>query len=485
MQLGGAVGTLSALGDSGLEVVADVARQLGLAEPELPWHTVRLRPARLACALAAALGAMGKIARDVVLLAQTEVAEVMEADPIGRGGSSTMPHKRNPVGAVAVVACAQRAPGLAATVLSAMAQEHERAAGAWQAEWETQTELLRLAGSAAAALKEVLDGLVVDAGQMRANLERTGQLLMSESVAVALSGSLGRPAAQKLVEKAAARAVGDRRSLREVLLELPEVADGLGPERLDRGTGPGALPGRHQRVDRPSARESRMTIALNHEFTGPDGGPVVVLSNSIGTSLSMWDAQAAALARRLRVLRYDTRGHGASPVPAGPYSIEDLAGDLLAMLDANRIERASLCGLSIGAMTCIAAAARAPERVDRLILCCTSSWLGPERSAAYRERAAAVREGGLEPIADAVVDRWLTPAFRRAHPDVTQRMRDALRRDPGRGVRGLLRGALADGSARCARQGRGSDAGDRRRRGSGHATRRRRADCRRDRWRAV
>ncbi len=176
-----------------------------------------------------------------------------------------------------------------------------------------------------------------------------------------------------------------------------------------------------------------MTIALNHEFTGPDGGPVVVLSNSIGTSLSMWDAQAAALARRLRVLRYDTRGHGASPVPAGPYSIEDLAGDLLAMLDANRIERASLCGLSIGAMTCIAAAARAPERVDRLILCCTSSWLGPERSAAYRERAAAVREGGLEPIADAVVDRWLTPAFRRAHPDVTQRMRDGFVATPVEG----------------------------------------------------
>lgn len=238
LQLGGAVGTLSALGDSGLEIVADVARELGLAEPDAPWHTVRLRPARLACALALALGAMGKVARDVVLLAQTEVAEVAEGGAIGRGGSSTMPHKRNPVGAVAVVACAQRAPGLAATVLSAMVQEHERAAGAWQAEWETLTELLRLTGSAAASLVQLLDALQVEPEAMRANLERTGDLLMSESVAVALSGSIGRPAAQKLVEQAAARAVSEHRPLRDVLIELPEVSNGLGAERLDAALDP-------------------------------------------------------------------------------------------------------------------------------------------------------------------------------------------------------------------------------------------------------
>ncbi len=238
VQLGGAVGTLSALGDSGLEVVADVAGQLGLPEPDTPWHTVRLRPARLACALAMALGAMGTIARDIVLLAQTEVAEAAEGGAVGRGGSSTMPHKRNPVGSVAVLACAQRGPGLAATILSAMVQEHERAAGAWQAEWETLIELLRLAGSASASLKEVLDGLIVDPERMRANLERTGELLMSESVAVALSGSIGRPAAQKLVEEAVSRSVRDGRSLRDVLIELPEVAEGLGTERLDAALEP-------------------------------------------------------------------------------------------------------------------------------------------------------------------------------------------------------------------------------------------------------
>jgi len=169
-QVGGAVGTLAAFGDSGAEVAAAVAERLGLVHPPLPWHAVRLRPARLACTLAAALGVMGKVARDVVLLAQTEVAEVAEPAGEGRGASSAMPHKRNPVGAVAVLACAQRAPGLAATILSSMVQEHERAAGAWQAEWEPLIELLRLTGSAAAALSELLSGLRVDAGRMRHNL---------------------------------------------------------------------------------------------------------------------------------------------------------------------------------------------------------------------------------------------------------------------------------------------------------------------------
>src|SRR3954465_4598002 len=150
LQLGGAVGTLASLGDSGLDVAAEAARRLDLAEPTLPWHTVRLRPALLAGALGATAGVVGKVARDVTLLAQTEVGEASEAGGDGRGGSSTMPHKSNPRAAPAAEACAQRVPGLVATMLGAMAQEHERAAGAWQAEWETLSELLRLTGSAAA-----------------------------------------------------------------------------------------------------------------------------------------------------------------------------------------------------------------------------------------------------------------------------------------------------------------------------------------------
>ena len=198
MQFGGAVGTLSALGDRGLDVASEIASQLGLVEPALPWHTIRLRPVRVAAALGAALGVMAKIAKDVVLLAQTEVGEAAEGGADGRGGSSTMPHKRNPVGAVAVLACAQRAPGLVATMISAMTQEHERAAGAWQSEPQTLIELLQLTGTAATSLTEVLAGLEVDVEAMRANVGSLGELVMTESVATALSDRLGRSAAQQV-----------------------------------------------------------------------------------------------------------------------------------------------------------------------------------------------------------------------------------------------------------------------------------------------
>jgi 3-carboxy-cis,cis-muconate cycloisomerase len=227
VQLGGAVGTLAALGDRGLEVGAGVAAELGLDDPPVPWHTQRLRPARLACALGAAVGVMGKIGRDVALLAQTEVAEATEGGE-ARGASSAMPHKRNPVGAIAIAACAQRAPGLVATILGAMVQEHERAAGAWQSEWEPLLELLRLAGSAAATLADLLAGLQVDAERMRSNLGATGELLMSESVATALTESLGRTEAQRLVTEATQATAGGRSTFRDALLALPEVRERLG-----------------------------------------------------------------------------------------------------------------------------------------------------------------------------------------------------------------------------------------------------------------
>jgi 3-carboxy-cis,cis-muconate cycloisomerase len=238
VQLGGAVGTLAPLGDRGLDVVADVAGELGLAVPELPWHTDRVRPARLACALGVAAGAMAKVARDVALLAQTEVGEVSEGGGEGRGGSSTMPHKRNPVGAVAVLACAERTPGLVSTMLSGMAQEHQRAAGGWQAEWETLLDLLRFTGSAADALRELLGGLHVDPERMRVNLELTGGLVMSESVAAALAGPLGRPRAQELVEEASRRAAAERGQLREVLLDMPEVTGAIRPAEFERAFDP-------------------------------------------------------------------------------------------------------------------------------------------------------------------------------------------------------------------------------------------------------
>jgi len=170
-----------------------------------------------------------------------------------------------------------------------------------------------------------------------------------------------------------------------------------------------------------------MPCEVHYECSGAPDAPVIVLAGSLGTDLSMWDPQARALSTRFRVVRYDTRGHGASPAPPGPYAIADLGADLLALMDRLEIGRAALCGLSIGGMTAMWVAAHAPTRVERLALCCTSARFAPEASETYRSRAATVREqGGVEPIADAVLARWFTPAFAQANPDVIQRIRGAL-----------------------------------------------------------
>jgi 3-carboxy-cis,cis-muconate cycloisomerase len=168
VQMGGPVGARAPA------VAARVAAELGLAEPVMPWQAIRVRPVMLATGLGALCGVLAKIARDVTLLAQQEVAEVAEGGDTNpahpRGGSSAMAHKRNPVGAVSVLACTTRTPGLVAAALAAMEQEHERAAGAWQSEWGTHTELLSLTGSAAAWSRELLENLTVDPERMRANL---------------------------------------------------------------------------------------------------------------------------------------------------------------------------------------------------------------------------------------------------------------------------------------------------------------------------
>ncbi|MEV7010609.1 3-carboxy-cis,cis-muconate cycloisomerase [Streptosporangium sp. NPDC051022] len=221
VQYGGAAGTLAVLGGRGHEVLPHFAAELDLAEPVLPWHTDRTPVTRLACALGTVAGTLGKIATDVKLLSQTEVAEAAEPSAPGRGGSSAMPHKRNPVGALSVLACVQRVPGLVSSTLGGMtSHEHERATGPWHAEWETLSDLLRLTGSAAAWLREALEGLTVDSARMRANLDATRGLLMAEHVVVTLGGT---PQARTLVDAACARAADEGATLREVLLADPRV----------------------------------------------------------------------------------------------------------------------------------------------------------------------------------------------------------------------------------------------------------------------
>jgi 3-oxoadipate enol-lactonase len=164
---------------------------------------------------------------------------------------------------------------------------------------------------------------------------------------------------------------------------------------------------------------------LHHESSGDENAPVLLLGCSLGTALAMWEPQVAPLAEHLRVIRYDHRGHGASPAPAGPYEIEDLGRDVLALMDRLGVERASLGGVSLGGMVAMWLGANAPDRVERLVLCCTSAHMPP--ASAWADRAAAVREAGsTEVVADAVVERWLTPAFAREHPETQAWLRAML-----------------------------------------------------------
>jgi len=233
VQLGGAAGTLASLGADGPAVVSLLAARLGLREPRLPWHASRSRVAQLAAALAVASGVAAKIALDVTLLMQSEVAEAFEPALEGRGASSTLPGKRNPVGGAAVAAANRRAGALAAVLLQALAHEHERSVGAWQAEWETLGELFRSAGGAVSRVAETLEGLEVDAPRMAANLAATAGLLLGERVSLRLGASLGRAGAHDLVATASRCAFTTGERLADALRREPAVVAALGSDALD------------------------------------------------------------------------------------------------------------------------------------------------------------------------------------------------------------------------------------------------------------
>jgi 3-carboxy-cis,cis-muconate cycloisomerase len=223
VQLGGAVGTLAAFAGRGRAVRAALARRLDLAEPVLAWHTERGRVAELAGLLGRAGAAVGSVATDLVLLAQTEVGEVREDVP-GRGGSSTLPHKRNPVGAISARAAAVTVPGLVAALLgAASAHEYERAAGPWHAEWRPTAELLRTVGSGAAWLADSLGHLALDPARVAASLDVTGGLLLAENVTTVLRGRVGDPKA--LVTAAASRSLDEDRAFVDVLAEALDGTD--------------------------------------------------------------------------------------------------------------------------------------------------------------------------------------------------------------------------------------------------------------------
>ncbi|MBN3468405.1 3-carboxy-cis,cis-muconate cycloisomerase [Pseudomonas savastanoi pv. phaseolicola] len=260
LQFGGASGSLAALGDQAFSVAEALAGELQLELPEQPWHTQRDRLVEFAGLLGLIAGSLGKLGRDVSLLMQTEVGEVFEPSAPGKGGSSTMPHKRNPVGAAVMISTATRAPGLVATMLAAMPQEHERSLGLWHAEWETLPELCCLVSGSLQQALQVLPGLQVDAERMASNLQSTKGLVLAEAVSIALAQRIGRDAAHHLVEQCCRRAVEQGAHLRQVLGETPQVSEQFSSDELDRLFDPAHYLGQaRQWVERAVAEHTRIS----------------------------------------------------------------------------------------------------------------------------------------------------------------------------------------------------------------------------------
>jgi 3-carboxy-cis,cis-muconate cycloisomerase len=229
VQFGGASGTLAALGATALDVRRELAVELALAEPPAPWHSDRDRLAALVSALAIHAAALGKIARDVSLLMQDEVGEAAEPG----GASSTMPHKRNPAGCAIALAAATRLPGLAASCLTAMVQEHERGVGGWHAEWPIVASAVQTAGASLAALADVAHDLTVSPERMRANLERTNGAVFAERVVMLATPKAGKEGAQALAAAALARSRETGETLGAALHTLTEASSFLTPDQID------------------------------------------------------------------------------------------------------------------------------------------------------------------------------------------------------------------------------------------------------------
>jgi 3-carboxy-cis,cis-muconate cycloisomerase len=235
LQFGGAAGTLASLGARGKEVASALAEELKLGLPSMSWHAHRDRIVEIACFYSLLMGTVGKIARDLSLLMQTEVGEVSEPHSEGGGGSSTMPHKRNPVAVASILGAAIRVPGLLSTMLvAAMSQEHERGLGGWQAEWSTLPELCTTSEDALETLAEVLEGLIVDADSLQSNLEKTGGLILAEAVSMVLAEKIGKHEAHALIRQVTQRASSESTNFRVALLNESAIQKHFSVDEIDK-----------------------------------------------------------------------------------------------------------------------------------------------------------------------------------------------------------------------------------------------------------
>jgi 3-carboxy-cis,cis-muconate cycloisomerase len=234
LQFGGAVGSLAALGTEGLKVAEALAKDLRLTMPTAPWHSHRDRFADVATVFGICCGTLNKIARDISLLSQTEIGELSEPASDGRGTSSSMPHKRNPVTCAVMLAAGQRVPALVSTMLSCMAQEEQRGLGGWQAEWETLPEIILVTAGALHHLTQMLGAMEVHTGRMLDNLQSTKGLIFAEAISTALIEKLGKSAAHQFVELLCKKAVVEKRPLKELLLEDSATSGHLSATEIGR-----------------------------------------------------------------------------------------------------------------------------------------------------------------------------------------------------------------------------------------------------------
>lgn len=428
LQFGGSTGTLASQGKAAQAVAHSMAATLQLELPDLPWHSQRDRFAEFATALGLLTGSLGKMGRDIALLMQTEIAELAEPLTSGRVTSAGQPYRRAPAGCAIALAAAQRVPPLVASLLSGMVQDHERGLGNWQAEWETLPQIVQLCAAALEQMRLVATVMTVDATRMRSNLDTTRGQVMAEALVLALTRKVGRDAARAMVDQVCQQANRSGLDLRAELEQHAEINAVFTPLELDRLLEPAGYQGqaaefvnrvlqrqrqRHGVSAPQSAIDLPMTdnhnVHLHYEIEGDVSAPILILSNSLGTSLEIWAPQMPALVEHFRVLRYDARGHGQSGVPDGPYSIAEMGADVIALMDHLGIAQAHFCGISMGGMVGMWLAAHHAARIDHLVLSNTAAVLGPPE--VWDERIGQVEQGGMNSIVAQVVERWFTRDF--------------------------------------------------------------------------
>ncbi len=417
LQFGGTTGTLASLGDAALPVASALAATLELSLPDMPWHGQRDRFAEVATTLGLLAGSLGKIAHDMILLTQTEVAELAFPMTPAIGWSSTL-------------AATQQVPALVAAMLTVMLPDHE---GQIDQDGDAAARILpQIVVLCAAAIEQLqlqASSMKVDAARMQANLALTRGRILAEPLTLALARKIGRQSAEALVAQASEQAAQSDQDLRDVLDQYGVVSLHFSALELDRLLEPASYSGQSASfVDRvlqswqhfsgiPAVTDQAPIlfatgkIPLHYRIDGLDGAPWLILLNALGTALTIWEPQMPIFQEHFRVLRYDTRGHGQSVMCNGAASLAELGEDVIGLMDHLGIARAHVCGSSLGGMTGLWMAIHHPARLERLVVCNAAPLLGPP--SVWDGWIEQVRQHGVKAVVPALIERWFTRDFER------------------------------------------------------------------------